>query len=171
MDQIDRSKSPDTQPSQRLCSSPCEVIDLSESDNDPMLRLPPRRTPWHSLWTRESLGGIVDLGSPESSKDEDNDLARPIYLSMQPVVVNCNRQGITVPSTAASMPRTPTTAGLHRNAMTPAFTATRRRTTATVNRFDEKTFNTSKTHDSLQTACGEIRNARLRHFGPSTRGD
>ncbi|KAF3053788.1 hypothetical protein E8E11_007057 [Didymella keratinophila] len=137
MDRVACSKSSDTHTSQQVSSTPREVIDFLESDDELLLRLPPLRTPHHSPSARESLGGLVDLGSPELSEDEDGDLARATYLSMQPADVNCNKQGITVTSTATSIPQIPTTADPPGNAANPAFI-----TTPTVKRADDKAFST-----------------------------
>ena len=160
-----------THPSSRvLC--PGEVIDLIDSDDELMLRLPPVRIPDHSPSARASLGGIVDLGSPELSEDEDNDLARAIHLSMQPADVTCNKRGLPVLSTAPSMPHTPTIAGALRNASLPTSAVTITGTTTTlVNRFNDKTYSSSKANESHLNALDEVRIARLRHFASSpTRG-
>jgi Holliday junction resolvase YEN1 len=162
MDRTARSRPLLPRTNQQASSTHREVIDLSEIDEELLLRLPPVRTPQHSPLGRESMGGIVDLGPPESSEDEDNDLAGAVYSSMQVADVDCDKQVTTIPSKALSMPRTPTTAGPPRNAAIPAFN-----TTTIVNIIDNKASSTSKTQDSRLNALDEIRNARIRHFGSS----
>jgi hypothetical protein len=146
-----------------VTTGPRVFIDLTEADNELVLRLPPVRKSQQSPSVRESLGGIVDLGSPESSEDEDEDLARAIYLSMQPPDVDRNVQDIAASSTAPSVLRTQQTVQrLPRTATSSAST-----TMTTVNGIDNKTTNASKICDNKPNELDEIRNARLKHFASS----
>ncbi|KAF3042994.1 hypothetical protein E8E12_009886 [Didymella heteroderae] len=158
-----QKKSSHSHTNQRISTGPCEVIDLSESDDELILRLPPGRSSQRSPSIRESLGGVVDLNPPDLSGDEDGDLARAISLSMQPPDAARIAQGNVGPSTALSIPRTPMIAErLPRFAAIPASIAT-----TTVNRSDERTFSASKPHDRRLDQLDEIRNARMRYFASS----
>ncbi|KZM26499.1 uncharacterized protein EKO05_0005424 [Ascochyta rabiei] len=64
-------------------TKPCEVFDLSNLDDNVVLRLPPSRQAEKLSSLPTSLSNVVDLGSPESSADESEDLAWAMRLSMQ----------------------------------------------------------------------------------------
>ncbi|KAJ4372666.1 hypothetical protein N0V86_008029 [Didymella sp. IMI 355093] len=149
---------------QAVTIGPREFIDLTEADNELVLRLPPVRKSQQSLSVRESPGGIVGPGSPESSEGEDEDLVRAIYLSMQPPDVDRNMQDIAAPSTAPSVPRTQQTVQrLPRAATNLAST-----TSTTVDGIDNETTNASKILDNKPNELVKIRSARLKHFASSS---
>lgn len=161
IDRRTHPRSSHTQTDKQASSTAREVIDLSESDDEPKLRLPPVRMYRRSPSARESLGGVVDLGSPELSGDEHEDLARAIYLSMQSTDVVCNMRGITGPSTATSIPGTPS-AGHPQNAAIPASTLT-----TSINKFDDKASSATGIRNSRPNELDEIRNARMKYFEAS----
>ncbi|XPS70041.1 hypothetical protein M3J07_002278 [Ascochyta lentis] len=78
-----RSKPPELRVQQRPTTKPREVIDLSNLDDDMVLRIPRGRQPKESSSVPALLSNVVDLGSPESSADESVDLARATHLGMQ----------------------------------------------------------------------------------------
>lgn len=158
-----RSKTSKPHASQQVPTGPREVIDLSKSDDELILRLPPVRKSKGSPSVRESLGGIVDLGSPEPSENEDEDLARAIHLSMQAPHLNRNAQGTVAQSTAPNVPRMPQS--VQRLSQTAATLAST--TTEGFNGIDGRTFRASKNRDNNLYELDQIRNARLRHFASS----
>ena len=92
-------------PAATKLTEPREVIDLSNLEDDLGLRLPPARQSKGLSSLRDSLSNIVDLGSPESSANEDEDLARAVELSMHSPHLE-RKAGIVVsPSANLTMPQ------------------------------------------------------------------
>ncbi|KAH6642090.1 hypothetical protein C7974DRAFT_94997 [Boeremia exigua] len=147
-----------------------DVIDLSnlnDDDDDMVLRVPPARHLKKSASLRESLGvtvsNIVDLGSPESSENESDDLARALRLSMQS------------PHLGHKSPVERTTPGMSSKPYTPQISRQRldldwAEPIASHAAQDKASVALVK-HSAVASEADKIRAARLYHFSSSPRRD
>jgi Holliday junction resolvase YEN1 len=140
---------------QQFASKPCEVIDLSNLDDEMVLRVPPTRQSKSLSSLRESLPSVVDLGSPESSGDESEDLARAIRLSLQSPYQECEA--------TSEVRNTPLRVRNPRRPHAPMNSAIE---TAPI-RTDDKASSASTSVLTIEEELEQIRAARLKHLASS----
>ena len=139
-------------PHQPPVSKACEVIDLSNIDDEPILRVPLKRQSSGLSSLRDALSNIVDLGSPESTGDEREDLAYALHLSLQsPCEVASSMSNTPLPVRKSSYPAARSSSVTQ---VSPVETG--------IEVFSEGTDTFTNTREVEQ-----IRTARLKHFRSS----
>lgn len=146
----------------KATTMPCEVVDLSDLDDDLALRLPPAQRYRGLSSLRKSLSHIVDLGSPESSADESEELSHAIHLSMQSQRTHGAPDDTTVPG-SLSMPRTPRDDQKQSNPLASLQSAT----DVSLRGTEDKAISVHTDCTAVMKELDQIRAARLRHFASS----
>ena len=160
---VPHAKPSRTHARQQETTEPCEVIDLSHLEDDLVLRLPPARPSKGLSAVRKSLSNIVDLGSPESSADESEVLARAIRLSMQSPHRGREAPDDTTASRHSCMSQIPQDVQTRSNALTTLVSTTE----AAAYVYDNRTTSVYKCHAAVASELDQVRAARLQHFTSS----
>lgn len=148
-------------------TGPLKVIDLSTLEDDLVLHVPSKQKSKRLSSLQASLSHVVDLGSPGSSADESDDVARAIQLSIQSSDQERGASNESAASRKLSVSRLPSNV----QDLSGPLHSTMLATKAISCGKDAERPAASSSHVVSSSELNQIRAARLRHFTSTSLSD